>query len=159
VLFFVAVPAWSDMILDRAPLFEPFLDSNWVISQILSNSAAPRVEKVLTISGTAPDENKDGFVTDRVSTPATSSIGSADPLGYEVLHSTSHWGNVRIIMDAPTYYRPDSDILPPSGGEGGESASTSDSRPITTFLLPDPASLSLLLLGAIYVLRRRRKQI
>jgi hypothetical protein len=154
LLFLLAAPAWSEMLfdrIDRAPEFRPFAGFEWaLLGDLPDNAAPPQVEKLLTIAATAPDVNKDGFVTDRGSGPADV-IGSADPMGYEALQSNSLWGNVRVILDVPVYHRADSDIpAPDADGEGVTPASPS------TAIVPEPASVSLLLAGAACALRRRR---
>jgi hypothetical protein len=154
LLFLVAAPARSDIFFDRfdrAPAFWAFMDIQWLMAQVPNNAAAPHADKVLTISGTAPDINKDGFVTARLSKPGDS-IGSADPMGYEALHSSSFWGNVRVILELPVYRRADSDI-PASDVDSVAATPPSPS----TAPVPEPASLSLLLAGAACALRRRRR--
>ena len=155
LVFFFAASSRSEIFFDhfdRAPEFRPFEGFEWNLrGQLPANAVPPLVDKVLTIEGTAPDVNKDGFVTDNGSGPAEQ-IGSSDPMGYEALHSNSLWGNVRVILGLPFYHRADSEISAPDG-EGGGSIVPSPS----VAAVPEPASLSLLCVGAAGVMRRRRR--
>lgn len=153
LLLLIAAPAWSEMFFDRfdrTPQFQPFLGFEWILlGQLPDNAAPPTVDKVLTITRTALDVNKDGFVTKDVSAPGVL-IGSANPMGYEALQSNSRWGNVRVLLDVPVSHRADTDMYFGIGGGGSISASPS------RISVPEPASLALLVVGVIGALRRRR---
>jgi hypothetical protein len=155
LLLFAAASSRSDIYFDRfdrAPEFRPFEGFEWILlGQLPDNAAPPHADKVLTMARTAPDVNKDGFVTDSGSGPADL-IGPADPMGYEALHSASLWGNVRVILNVPITPRADSDMPAPEVDVVFPIPTAASTAPV-----PEPASLSLLFAGAACTLRRRRK--